>query len=71
MIKNKERALQLVSEVKNYKQKATKEIIDKMTEAQNLCPHSYKRNKDLDAEGVETYECKDCGNLDYVQMEIS
>jgi len=46
----------------------SQQIIDLMTLAQNTCPHETEiRRADLDAGGVEVYECQDCFNHNYIQ----
>jgi len=44
-------------------------VIEMLTTAQNICPHeNYIRRSDLDADGVETWECQDCFNLNYINI---
>jgi len=67
MEKNKQEAMKLLQEVKTDKSEATAEVIEKMTRAQNLCPHTYIRDKERDTDILTVWVCTDCSNDNYIQ----
>ena len=82
IIKSKEDAITLYAEARELegqhsslntleeKGNVQKRVIELLTLAQNTCPHeTVIRRKDLDAKGVETWECQDCFNLNYISIK--
>jgi len=82
IIKSKEEALALREEILQLenadrskytpeeKKEVSKQILNLLTLSQNVCPHeTIIRRKDLDAPGVETWECQDCFNLNYISIK--